>query len=298
MAPLLHSPVSSRVLHGQTLKQPGHAAIGSACLDLDLLGAFAVRGICHSRERISWGLTVSLPRRAPETVAATDDVSVRAGWLQQELQQGPDLAQVGSQLLVSSDLASDPRWPDFGRMCAAVLGLRSMVSLDVPTPDARATMSFFAAEPAAFEHFDVDAALRLAQTAGAATAVQVRDVLALQAELPGGGFSKVAVALGIVMAQYRLGSADGFALLREAAHLLDSSLFRLAVEVVRQGKLPEAAGTGLGNDRFDVLVPALAGAQKPNRHVGCPEMWRTPPPMPTHPPVRVGQSGSTDRYTA
>ncbi|HEY3338678.1 MAG TPA: hypothetical protein VGK18_09255 [Propionicimonas sp.] len=258
--------------HPRELPQP--PPDGGTGPDPLLLVAFAARGLCHSQAAISCGLSVAVAERAPETIAATDDVPVRAGWLQQQLRQGPDLAQADRQVIVSKDLAADKLWPDFGRMCVGALGLQSMVSITVPTPEVHSTMNFFSADPGAFDDFDVDAALRLSLLAATSATDELPDIRAAQAEMPGSDFSKVAVALGIIQAQCEVGSPDGFTILREAALLMDRSLFGLAVEVVRLGHLPAAAIAGLRTGRLDLPGARFANEPEPERHVGGPDMWR------------------------
>ena len=73
-------------------------------LNLDILTTFSALEICHSDERISVGITVSLPFRAPETVAATDDIPVRADWLQHQFGQGPAVSPEQCQMVVCKDL--------------------------------------------------------------------------------------------------------------------------------------------------------------------------------------------------
>lgn len=230
-------------------QQPAHRPMSEpqlgVPLDLQRLVEFAAREISHSEHRTHVGLTMTRSGRAPETVAATDDLPIRVDWLQYEWQQGPEVTSTASDVVVTKNLATDRRWPDFGRMCVALLGLTSMVSIAVvPAPSIRATLSFYSSEPSAFDHLDVDAALqatRLAAPVGQAAIKRL--ALSPTDEHPGTygewTYSKMAVALGIVMAQYRVGSTDAFSLLCQRAADGGRTPFDLAAMVAENGRLPE-----------------------------------------------------------
>jgi len=129
--PLLH-----RGRHVVRRRVPAAAPSGlapqSGDVDLQFVATFAALAMCHSDQQIHCGLTVVPAGRAPETVAASDDIPVRVDWLQRELSQGPAVMADLGELVVSKDLAADLRWPDFGKLCVAVLDLRSMVSIRIP----------------------------------------------------------------------------------------------------------------------------------------------------------------------
>ncbi len=204
---------------------------------------FAGLAICNSDHDVHCGLSVVLAdHRAPETVAATDDMPVRVDWLQHELGQGPSLGPDPGEMLVVRDLAADERWPEFCRMCVAVLNLRSMVSIQIPVtaPD-QARLYFYSSEPSAFDHLDVDAALRLARLAAPMMKILIGEFREPLLAAVLGDSSRVAIAVGTVMAHYRVNSADAFDLLREASHDLRRALLGVAIDVVADGRLPEAA---------------------------------------------------------
>ena len=100
----------------------------------------AQRLICRAHPATHVGLTLVPDGRAPETIAATDDLPIRVDWLQHELGQGPSVRSAFTGVLVSPDLAIDRRWPDFGRLCVAVLDVRSMVSVAVPLARIRSVL--------------------------------------------------------------------------------------------------------------------------------------------------------------
>lgn len=283
---------------------------GSRSLDPQLAVKFAALGICHSNQTVHCGLTVVLAGHAPEPVAATDDLPVRVDWLQHELGQGPGVQLVPGEVVLSKDLAADDRWPDFGKLCVSVLDLRSMVCIQIPLEAGhRALLSFYSSEPTALDHLDVDAARRLARLAAPATNSLIDE---FGEELRGAAdsSSRVATALGMVVARYRVRSPEAFDLLLEASHFLDRPLLDVALEVVVEGCLPEAVtrwrhryGAGpigatptAGREAVppwvarqpDVPRPSLDTADPPATdwipQVGGPELWGHPDPEPAPEP--------------
>jgi hypothetical protein len=198
--------------------------------------------ICHSDHDIHCGLSVVRPGWAPETIAASDDVPVRVDWVQHELRQGPCVGADPGATLVIEDLAADERWPDFGRMCVAVLNMRSMLSVQVPVaPPNRARLSFYSSEPSAVDNWDLSAVPRLARLASPMVTALICEFGELFVHAAPSDRGRVAVALGTISARYRVNSADAFDLLREASQDLRRALLGVAIDVVADGRLPEEA---------------------------------------------------------
>lgn len=277
----------------------------------------AGRAICNSEHDVHCGVSIVPAGRAPETVAATDDVPVRVDWLQRELNQGPALDADQVELLAIKDLAAADHWPDFGRMCVAVMNLRSMVSVRIPTgsPD-RAMLNFYSSESSAFDDLDVDAALRLARLAAPAVRTLIGEFRGPLQAASSSDCSRVAVAVGTVMARYRVNSTDAFGLILEASRYLRRSLLGVAIEVVanihvleeailqarRQRRTDRTApepGTPLGAPGEASVMPAGPSApQRPPANtrasIGGPEMWHDPSPTrPAAPPK--GNVAAADR---
>jgi len=188
------------------------------------------------------GLSVISAGRAPETIAATDDVPARVDGLQHTLRQGPRVDPDLAEILVIEDLAADNRWPDFGEMCVAVMNLRSLVSIQVALdPPDRVTLNFYSSEPDAFNDFDLEAASRLARLAARMVRIPIGEFRGQ----PSGGAqsdgSRVAVAIDAVIATYQVNAADAFDLLLEASHCLRRALLDVAIDVIANGHLPEEA---------------------------------------------------------
>jgi hypothetical protein len=268
-------------------------------LDPQFVVTFAALAVCHSDEKIHCGLTVVPTGRAPETIAASDDRPVRVDWLQRELAQGPAVSSNPGEVIVSKDLAADQRWPDFGRLCTSVLDLRSMVSIRVPmTSSDRARLTFYAAEPTALDHLDVDAALKLARSAAPVTGKllgQFREALLTAATTD---FSRIAIAVGIVISRYRLTSSEAFDMLLQTAQHLDRPLLGVALDVVERGRLPRVATSRTGKSHRIHRAPVVAdignrgirtgGHRAPS--VGGPDLWGVPGPPLNAPVGGVGDN--------
>ena len=185
------------------------------------------------------GITLLVALGVPETVAATDDVPIRVDWLQYELQQGPFVESSSKSILLSQDLATDERWPEFSKMCATVIGVRSLLSVRIPLDgESRALLNFYSSSPAAFGDQEVEKIARFACLAAPTAAELVNDLHRTRQEIPLGSTSRVATALGIVMGRYRIQSSEAFAMLSQASDTLDLTLLRLASQVVLEGRLP------------------------------------------------------------
>ena len=254
--------------------------------------------ICNSGDDVHCGLSIIPAERAPETIAATDDLPLRVDWLQHELHQGPCVGADSGELLVSKDLAADQRWPDFGRMCLAVMNVRSMVSVKVwvAWPD-RARLNFYSSQAGAFDHLDVDAALRLARIAAPMVSVLISEFGGALLRVAPGDYSRVAVAVGTVIARYKVGSAEAFDLLRVASRDLHRTLLGVAIDVVADGRLPDGASSQVRSLR--TLGGDLGNCETRGRHAGAhgassiggPDMWHDPSgPQREHP---TGPGSST-----
>src|SRR4051794_1436845 len=84
------------------------------------------------------------------TTAATDDVARRADHIQYSLRSGPCIDAIVEQTIYQpKDLATDDRWPEYGRRVSSELGLRSMLSfrMNLELAGVIAGLNFYAEEP-------------------------------------------------------------------------------------------------------------------------------------------------------
>lgn len=214
-------------------------ATGSPGLDLLTVAALAAAAIGTRIADYDCGIWVVSSGGVPDTVASSSDVPIRFDWLRHKLGQGPGLEPSGhGSVLSSSDLATDARWPDFGPLCESVVGVRSLVLVEIPVVGpARAAMSFYSARPGAFDPERVDRSARLARLAS----ISVQRLLLSRESTERQEMSesnRVASALGIVMGRYRLTPSRAFEMLRDAAATLHVGLMELALDVIRTRRMP------------------------------------------------------------
>ena len=91
------------------------------------------------------------------TVAATPDLPDRIDHIRSTTGQGPVFDVLDTnELVVSNDLATDPRWPLFGQRLADELDLRSAVSYRLHLgPGSRVALSLYSDWPYAFDNLAV-----------------------------------------------------------------------------------------------------------------------------------------------
>ena len=227
-------------------------------LDLLAVVAFAAAAISKRAGTCDCGISVVSSRGVHDTLASTSDVPARFDWLQQKLGQGPGMGPAQTEaILCSPDLAMDERWPELGAMCESVVGVRSLMRIEIPiVGGSRAGMTFYSAEPAAFDTGHMVRAARFARfaTRSVQQHVQNRDSSDQEAA---DGSNRIANALGILMGRYREASAQAFEMLRDSAETLHVEVLDLAMEVILTGLLPAKR---IGNARRDRSTPQVAAA--------------------------------------
>jgi hypothetical protein len=166
-----------------------------------------------------------------ETVAPTDNVTLRADALQYELREGPCYEAASNQDAVSSpDIRSDERWPRYGP-AAARLGLRSQLAVRFyENPQSRGALNLYAAVEGQLtdqlpiaELFAKHAAIAMGHTYtvdGLQNALVTRKV--------------IGQAIGIVMERYQLDEDRAFAFLVRASSHGNVKIRDIAAEMVHQ----------------------------------------------------------------
>ncbi len=232
--------------------------IGDETLDLQAVVAFGAAAISKRAGICDCGISVVSSRGVHNTLASTSDVPARFDWLQQKLGQGPgmDPAQKDA-VLYSPDLVMDERWPELGATCESVVGVRSLMRIEIPSVGGgRAGMTFYSAEPAAFDTGHMVRAARFARFATRSVQQHVQDRDSSDREAADGS-NRIANALGILMGRYRVASAQAFEMLRDSAEALHVEVLDLAMEVILTGLLPARR---IGNARRDRSTPQVAAA--------------------------------------
>ncbi|WP_207084160.1 GAF and ANTAR domain-containing protein [Nocardioides sp. S5] len=185
-------------------------------------------GICvvHRGERI-------------DTHAASDDLVRRIDALQHELSEGPCLdALRQDHTVVSGDLATDVRWPNWGPQVVRELGLSSTVSYRLYSTDKDlGALSLYGAEVSAFTADDIADGLALAAHVAVALAA-AQEVEHLENALR--GRTVIGQATGVLMERFDLAPDRAFSVLSRLSQQKNVKLRDLAEQIVTTRTLPTA----------------------------------------------------------
>jgi hypothetical protein len=172
------------------------------------------------------------------TAAATDDVARRADRIQYDLGSGPCVdAIVDRAIFRPQDLATDDRWPEFGRRVVAELGLHSMLSyrMRLESSGVIAGLNLYAEGVAAFDDHDLAEGLLLTTHAAQAVAAALLVERAQNLERALLSNRDIATAVGVLMGQHRLTRDQSFTLLRIASQNTNRKLHDVALDVIDTG---------------------------------------------------------------
>jgi hypothetical protein len=163
------------------------------------------------------------------TAAPTDDLLLRVDAEQYRLQEGPCYAAASETThVVSSDLAVDERFPQYGPMAAAE-GLRSQIGLRLfDTPKSSGALNLYSRTPAAFEDLGSLSVL-FAHQAGLAISYALHiDTL----EEAVRSRTTIGQAVGMVMERYDLNDERAFAFLKRLSSHRNVKLRLVAQELI------------------------------------------------------------------
>lgn len=184
---------------------------------------------------------VLVERGTTHTVAATSDVPEQLDRIREELGEGPaqDVLEV-NDLVISEDVASDPRWPQFGPRAHEELGVRSIASYRLHLgPDHRAALVFLSDWPYAFD----DAAIAIGAIFAAYCSLALLTEHVLRDKLTPRQTAQVhreiGIAVGILLTRENLTTDQAYARLHEASQTLRKSLPEIAQHVIAHRRLPE-----------------------------------------------------------
>lgn len=207
----------------ETLRSP--FAVNEA---LDLItrsAAGSIPGVDHA------SISLTAKNRRIQTLAPTGPVAVRADELQYELEEGPcyDAAH-GEPAVQVDDLASDPRWPQYGAKAASLFGLGSQLALPFEAAaDARGSLNLYAERPHAMDGETVQLGMMFARVTALALG------WAREGETMSQGLERratVGQAIGILMERYRLDSHQAFSYLVRTSESTNLKLHLVAAEIV------------------------------------------------------------------
>jgi hypothetical protein len=208
-------------------------------LDVEALVAFGHENMPRTQHT---GL-ILLEHGVSCTVAASSDVPGRLDRLRAELDEGPALDVLETNdMVISGDLARDPRWPVFGPRALDQLQIRSVACYRLHLgPDHRAALTFVSDWPYAFDEVAVGIGAILA--AYCSLALFTEQVLGDQLTAPRAGdvHREIGVAVGILLSNQDMTSDDAYRRLHHASRSLATSLPDLARHVITHRTLPDGA---------------------------------------------------------
>ena len=178
--------------------------------------------------------SISITTRTGEiqTLAPTGPIVTRADHLQYELGEGPCLdAAVEEPVVAVNDLASDPRWPDFGPKAAA-LGFGSQVAFQFRAePHVRGALNLYAREPNEIDQDSIQLGSMFAGQIAVAMGWARQDATMTDALATR---NLIGQAVGIVMERYKLDSDRAFAFLTRLSQTSNTKLHVIATALVAQ----------------------------------------------------------------
>ena len=189
------------------------------------------------------GVTLVRPGKSMDSPAYTHDAALHGDRLQYELQEGPCMDAVWEHdIVISSDLEQDRRWPQWGPRVVSELGVRSMMCVQLFT-DSKPTLgslNLYSWNPHAFT-MDGDRNEGLALGAHVAVAlVAAQEIEGLTTALS--NRTTIGQAEGILMERFGISPERAFQVLRRVSSHSNTKLHAVAAELVDTRKLPGQGG--------------------------------------------------------
>lgn len=173
-----------------------------------------------------------------ESLATTDPIVDAADQLQYDLQQGPCYEAAidrSTHVLLSTELATDKRWPEWGPKTAA-LGLRAVLSAELRAGDRRlGALNLYGEQPRQFSSDDAATAHLFAAHATLALTAATT-VEGLQTALD--SRTEIAQAQGILMERFDLDANHAFEVLRRYSQNTNVKLQTVARTLIDTRTLP------------------------------------------------------------
>jgi hypothetical protein len=174
------------------------------------------------------------------TLAASDQSARDGDDLQFALGSGPCLDAIMERTAFAPiDLTTDPRWPAFGLKVTTTLGFYSMMSVRLLTdvPDSVYGLNVYSRRPQAFDQHAVLFGLLVGTYASSVVHSSDDRSTILNLEKALASNRQIGMAVGVIMATYRLTPERSFELLRVASMNTNRKLRDVAESVVRTGSL-------------------------------------------------------------
>lgn len=172
-----------------------------------------------------------------DTPAGSDEALNRIDELQFTLKEGPCFDALHSnEVVLSHDLAHDPRWPTWGPLVSKEIGVVCILSYRLFTSDdVLGAMNLYSLKPDAFDADDIDNGYALAAHVGVALAASQN---AENLETAITNRTAIGRAEGILMERFGISAEQAFAVLRRVSQHRNVKLNRVAEELVRTGVTP------------------------------------------------------------
>ena len=201
---------------------------------IDQIVSFAVQEIGTTYGGIT---LVKSSGRAFVTVGATHQSVVEADRIQYELREGPCVdAAVESKIVVSSYLATDERWPDWGPKASA-LGFNSVLSAELHARGRRiGALNLYGTSEETFSPEDIALAALFARQ-GALALGYARSEEGLREALE--TRTVIGQAQGVLMERFEIDADRAFATLRRYSQHQNIKLKVLCHQLVETRLLPE-----------------------------------------------------------
>lgn len=172
-----------------------------------------------------------------ETPAASHETLRRIDDLQYELDEGPcrDALKQG-EVVVVSDLGTDPRWPRWGPRMVEEVGVHSSMSFRLFTEgDDLGALNMYSYQVDAFDHEDLlDGQVVAAHAAAALASTMEQDDLRRALDTR----RVIGEATGILRERFDLSTDQAFGVLKRVSSQQNIKLYRVAQYLVDTGELP------------------------------------------------------------
>jgi hypothetical protein len=180
------------------------------------------------------------------SVAATDPAAERADAIQYELGSGPCVDAILDDVTYrTGDLPADTRWPQFGPRAFAAVGARSMLSFRLFFQDDEgliAGLNLYSNDRDAFDDDAMQVGTVLATHGALAVLLGAARERATNLNRALESNREIGIAIGVLMATYKVTREQGFDLLRIASQNSNRKLINIATDVADTGTITLPAG--------------------------------------------------------
>jgi hypothetical protein len=206
--------------------------------DLTPEGVVALAGRCMPRAQ-HVAILAHVDGR-PRDVAASSGLPGRIDRIRAQTREGPSLDVLETNdVVISGDLAGDPRWPSFGHRVVYETNIRSVASYRLFFSSRHhAALTFYSDWPHAFDDVAIATGAIFASYASLVTAARVLFGQTVGRSRAVSVQQEIGVAVGILMADPQVSTEAAYHRLHDAAHRLGDSLPETARHVIEHRRLP------------------------------------------------------------